>query len=116
MMSTPAATSVESVGENRAIVIFNTVSPMRIGSFSLRVSHFFRPLSVFFQRKKAQMLNGINRMRYGLVRRRFDTLTAYAVSVGSWPFNDAKIFTNTGTRNMSIPISTSVAKMSTIVG
>ena len=55
-------------------------------------------------------------MRYGLLRRRFDTLTTYAVSVGSWPFSDAKIFTKTGTRNISIPISTSVAKMSTIVG
>src|SRR2546425_12505 len=85
---TEAATSVESVREKRAIVIFSTVSPMRIGNFSFIVSHFLRPLSVFFQRKKAQMVNGMMRIRYGLWRRRFDTLTTYAVKVGSWPFND----------------------------
>ena len=49
MMSTPAATSVESVREKRAMVILSTVSPIRIGSFSLRVSQPLRPLSVFFQ-------------------------------------------------------------------
>ena len=38
------------------------------------------------------------------------------MSVGSWPFSDAKILTKIGTRNMSIPISTSVAKINTIVG
>ena len=55
-------------------------------------------------------------MRYGLLRSRFDTATTYAVSVGSCPFSDAKILTKIGTRNISIPISTSVAKISTIVG
>jgi len=40
----------------------------------------------------------------------------YCVSVGSCPFSEAKIFTKMGTRKSSIPIRTSVAKMSTIVG
>ena len=60
MMSTPAATSVDSVREKRAIVTFNTVSPMRIGSFSLNVSHFWRPLSVAFHFLKPQIPAGID--------------------------------------------------------
>ena len=104
MMSTPAATSVESVREKRAIVIFSTVSPIRIGSFSLKRSHFWRPFSVFFHRKKIQSDQPeIRKMRYSLLRSRFDTATTYGVSVGSWPFSDAKIFTKIGTRNMQHP-------------
>ena len=38
------------------------------------------------------------------------------VSEGSCPLSWAKILTKTGTRNISIPISTSVAKESTTVG
>ena len=44
MMSTPAATSVESVREKRAIVTFRTTSPIFIGSFSLMRSQSWRPL------------------------------------------------------------------------
>ena len=46
----------------------------------------------------------------------FDAVTTYCVSVGSWPPSSWKIFTKIGTRNISIPANTSVAKMSTIVG
>ena len=53
---------------------------------------------------------------YGLFFSRSDAVTTYCVSVGSWPPRLAKIFTKTGTRNMSIPQRTSVAKNSTIVG
>ena len=48
MMSTPAATSVDSVREKRAIVTFSTVSPIFIGTFSLNRSQILRPLSVDF--------------------------------------------------------------------
>ena len=34
----------------------------------------------------------------------FETSTTICVSIGSWPFSCAKIFTNTGTRNSSIPV------------
>ena len=47
MMSTPAATRVESVRENRAIVTFSTTSPIFIGSFSFTASQWRRPVSVF---------------------------------------------------------------------
>ena len=50
------------------------------------------------------------------LRRTFDACTTYCVSVGSWPPSWSKILTKTGTRNISIPVSTSVAKTSTIVG
>ena len=55
MMSTPDATSVDSVREKRAIVTFKTTSPIFIGSASLKRSHFLRPLSDFFQRKKPKI-------------------------------------------------------------
>ena len=47
MMSTPAATSVESVREKRAMVTFRTTWPIFIGILSLMRSHFCRPDSVF---------------------------------------------------------------------
>ena len=46
MMSTPAATRVESVREKRAIVTLRTTSPIFIGSFSLIRSQRLRPASV----------------------------------------------------------------------
>ena len=46
----------------------------------------------------------------------FDALTTHCVSTGSSPPRSAKIFTKIGTRNMSIPIRTRVAKIRTIVG
>ena len=52
MMSTPAATSVESVREKRAIVTLRTTWPIFIGIFSLKRSQSLRPLSIFFQRRK----------------------------------------------------------------
>ncbi len=48
MMSTPAATSVESVREKRASATFWTTSPIFIGIRSLNLSQFWRPLSVRF--------------------------------------------------------------------
>ena len=45
-----------------------------------------------------------------------EALTTHCVSVGSWPFSWAKMFTKTGTRNISRPIRTRVAKIITIVG
>ena len=45
MMSTPAATSVESVREKRAIVTLRTTSPIFIGSLSLIRSQRWRPVS-----------------------------------------------------------------------
>ena len=116
MMSTPAATSVESVREKRAIDTFSTTSPIFIGSFSLNLSQFCRPFSVFFQRKNDHRPSGMMSSTYGLFFSRSDAVTTYWVSVGSWPPSWLKIFTKTGTRNMSIPTSTSVAKISTIVG
>ncbi len=53
---------------------------------------------------------------YQSARMMFDAFTTYWVSVGSWPPSCAKIFTKIGTRNISIPIRTRVAKISTIVG
>ena len=50
MMSTPAATRVESVREKRAIVTLSTTWPIFIGTFSLMRSHTWRPRSVFFRR------------------------------------------------------------------
>ena len=49
-------------------------------------------------------------------RRKSDPYMTYCVSVGSWPPSCLKMFTKTGTRNISIPMSTQVAKISTIVG
>ena len=46
----------------------------------------------------------------------FEACTTHCVSVGSSPPSCAKIFTKTGTRKSSIPTSTRVAKISTIVG
>ena len=48
MMSTPAATSVESVREKRASATFWTTSPIFIGIRSLNRSHFWLPCSVRF--------------------------------------------------------------------
>ena len=56
------------------------------------------------------------RRTYGAVFSRFDALTTYCVSVGSWPLSCLKMPSKIGTRNSSMPMSTSVAKMSTIVG
>ena len=117
MMSTPAATSVESVREKRAIVIFSTVSPMRIGSFSLkRVPVLAAALRLLPAEERPDAERDEQdevRLAAQQVRRR---RRRTRVSVGSWPFSDAKIFTKIGTRNISIPISTSVAKIRTIVG
>ena len=55
MMSTPAATRVASVRENRAIVTFRTTFPMPAGTRSLNRSHTWRPDGVFFQRRKPQI-------------------------------------------------------------
>ena len=55
MMSTPAATSVASVREKRAIVTFKTTFPMPPGTRSKKRSHTWRPAGVFFQRLKPQM-------------------------------------------------------------
>ena len=54
MMSTPAATSVASVREKRAIVTLSTTLPMPAGARSLKRSHTCRPDGVFFQRRKPQ--------------------------------------------------------------
>ena len=50
------------------------------------------------------------------VRIRSDAATTHCVSVGSSPPSWLKIFTKIGTRNISIPISTSVAKIRTMTG
>src|SRR6476646_11804293 len=101
MMSTPAATSVDSVRENRAIVTFNTVSPIRIGSFSLKQSHTWRPLSVAFHLRKSQIATGIEGMMMNQYdRMKSDACTTYCVSVGSEPPSSSKILTKIGTRNI----------------
>ncbi len=53
---------------------------------------------------------------YHLSRSTFDAFTTHCVSVGSSPPSWEKILTKTGTRNISIPIRTRVAKIRTIVG
>ena len=55
MMSTPAATRVESVREKRAIVTFRTTSPIFMGIFSLMRSQSWRPASVFLKRRTPQI-------------------------------------------------------------
>ena len=52
MMSTPEATSVESVRDKRAMATLRTTEPICIGIRSLKLSHFARPFSVRFQRLK----------------------------------------------------------------
>ena len=46
----------------------------------------------------------------------FEASCTYCVSIGSSPPSWSKIFTKTGTRNISIPTRTSVANVSTTVG
>ena len=55
MMSTPAATSVASVRENRAIVTLSTTFPMPAGTRNLNRSHTCRPAGVLFQWRKPQI-------------------------------------------------------------
>ena len=50
MMSTPAATSVESVREKRAIPILMITLPMPMGARMRMASQIRRPFSVFFAR------------------------------------------------------------------
>ena len=88
MMSTPAATSVASVRENRAIVIFLIVSPICSGKCRQRRSQTGRPRLLFFQRKKPK----IDPPQSGKTmnqscRSRFEASRTYWVSVGSWPFS-----------------------------
>ena len=69
MMSTPAATSVESVRAKRAIVTLRTTSPIFIGTFSLMRSHCFLPPSLAFQRWNRKMVRAIaGKMMYQRVR------------------------------------------------
>ena len=56
MMSTPAATSVDSMREKRASVILRTVLPIFIGSRSFTRSQTRRPFSVDFHLRKAKIL------------------------------------------------------------
>ena len=56
------------------------------------------------------------KMMYQWLRSWSEAATTHCVRVGSSPFSWAKIFTKTGTRNISRPIRTRVAKISTIVG
>ena len=58
----------------------------------------------------------IGKMMNQSCRSRFDACMTYCVRVGSCPLSWAKIFTKIGTRNISIPIRTRVAKIITIVG
>ena len=117
MMSTPAATSVESVREKRAIVTLRTTSPIFIGIFSFVRSQSWRPGSVRFARRTPQTDPNIaGKMMNQWCRSWFDAATTICVSFGSSPLSWAKMFTKTGTRNISRPIRTRVAKISTIVG
>ena len=117
MMSTPAATRVESVRENRAIVTLRTTCPIFIGIFSLIRSHSCRPGSVFLYFRIPKAVRPIaGKMMYHFSFNRFDAFTTHCVSVGSWPPSCEKMLTKTGTRNISIPIRTRVAKIRTIVG
>ncbi len=54
MMSTPAATSVESEREKRASATFWTTSPIFIGILSLKRSQSWRPFSVRFSLRRPQ--------------------------------------------------------------
>ena len=52
MMSTPAATRVESVREKRAMPILMITLPMPIGARTRMASQMRRPFSVFFARMR----------------------------------------------------------------
>ncbi len=80
------------------------------------MSQIWRPRSVRFQRKNDHSPPGMMRRTYGALFSMCDALTTYRVSVGSWPLSVLKMPSKIGTRNMSMPMRTSVAKMSTIVG
>jgi hypothetical protein len=116
-MSTPAATSVESVREKRAIVTLRTTSPIFIGSRSFSRSHRRRPASVLRNRliPKTLAIEPGRRMNQ-VALMKFDAASTAFVSVGRSPPSCAKMFTKTGTRKSSIPTRTRVAKISTIVG
>ena len=49
-------------------------------------------------------------------RRAFDAMSTYWVSFGRSPPSESKILTKIGTRNISIPVITSVANVSTTLG
>ena len=87
-MSTPAATSVESVRANRAIATLSTMSPIFIGTRSLKASHTLRPPSLRFQRRKQKIVIPIaGKTRYHRVRMSSERLTISWVSVGSVPLS-----------------------------
>ena len=56
MMSTPAATRVESVREKRAMPILTMIAPIPNGIFMRKRSHMRRPDSVFLKRRNAKMI------------------------------------------------------------
>ena len=117
MMSTPAATRVESVREKRAIVTLRTTSPIFIGSRSFSASQRRRPSSVFrnlLTPKTAAIAPGKRMNQVALMK--FEQASTAFVSVGRSPPSCAKMFTKTGTRKSSIPTRTRVAKINTIVG
>ena len=109
--------SVESVREKRAIVTLRTTLPIFIGRLSLIRSQTWRPLLGLLQLADPEA--GRDQRREDdvvLAAEEVEAFTTYWVSVGRSPPRSAKIFTKTGTRNISIPIRTSVANTSTIVG
>ena len=117
MMSTPAATSVESVRAKRAIVIFRVVSPICSGRRSRTRSQTRRPASVRLPRTKPYASSpSRGKITNQSSRKRVDAKSTHCVRVGSCPCSCAKIFTNTGTTNMSIATSVIPEKTSVIVG
>src|SRR6476646_3458513 len=98
MMSTPDATSVERVRDHLAIATFRTTPPICMGIRRLNRSHDCLPDSVFFHRKKAQMVAPTTgKMMYQYPRRRFDAWRTYCGNVGRSPPSWSKILTKIGT-------------------
>ena len=112
MMSTPAATRVDSVREKRASAIFRTTSPIFIGTRSLKRSHSWRPRSVRFSapEHECSRRRAAGKMMNHQSRSAFEAATTIFVGAGSSPPSSSKTFAKTGTMKRSMKMRTSVAK------
>src|SRR5579884_905652 len=117
MIGTPAEVSDESVRDHRAIATFCTMSPIFIGTRSLNASQRGRPhleRLTYTNPTTVTISTASTRYHWWLIR--CERATMNLVSVGSWPPNCLKTFSNTGIRNATSASSTTTANVITSDG
>src|SRR5262249_35306631 len=123
-IGTPEETEPEKVRDQRASATFWTTSPILKGRRRVKRCHISLPFSVFFHLKKPQMESATaGTTMYQEPVRRLETPTQSAVGAGSpdaspgcSSASSLKMLAKTGITNMTIAISTTMAKPKTSDG